>query len=167
MKYLPFENITYKTELKKGEVIKRLSNYIEPEKMIRFPIRNAKTHYEGRVNNHEFEIKRIIDYRNAWLPRIEGTFHKDLEGTIIRVNMRLGFFVIIFMIFWCGAAGLGCIVALTQLFTNSEVHPIAVFATFGMLLFAYVLTMAAFKKESSKSKKDLEKLFEASIIDEK
>jgi len=35
----------------------------------------------------------------------------------------------------------------------------------GMLLFVYILTIAAFKYESSKSKKDLKTLFEAEMIE--
>jgi hypothetical protein len=36
---------------------------------------------------------------------------------------------------------------------------------FGMLIFAYALTMGAFKYESNKSKKDLQTIFEADIIE--
>jgi hypothetical protein len=37
---------------------------------------------------------------------------------------------------------------------------------FKMLIFAYVLTMCGFKYESNKSKKDLQTMFEAEIIEE-
>jgi hypothetical protein len=36
---------------------------------------------------------------------------------------------------------------------------------FGMLIFAYVITMGGFKFESNKSKKDLQALLEAEIIE--
>ncbi len=78
--------------------------------------------------------------------------------------MRLHIFVIVFLCFWCGSVGLGCIAILTKSFGNSEFNP-ATLIPFGMLLFAYGLTMGAFKFESNKSKKDLQRIFEADIIE--
>ena len=58
-----------------------------------------------------------------------------------------------------------CVVFLTQALNNSDSNP-AVFIPFGMLLFVYLLTMGGFKFESNKSKKDLQTIFEAEIIEE-
>jgi len=167
MKFLPTENITYKTRFKEEEIINRLSDIIEPEKTFRFGIFSSGStkSYEGQINGQTFNIKRIIGYRNSFLPRIKGIIERDYDGITIKVKMRLHIFVIVFLCFWCSGVGLGCIAILTQSFENSEFNPTTLIP-FGMLLFAYGLTMGGFKFESNKSKKYLQKIFEADIIKE-
>ena len=166
MKFLPTENIIYKTRLKEEEIIRRLSDSIEPEKTFRFGIFSSGTtkSYEGQINGQTFDIKRIISYRNSFLPRINGIIERDFDGMTIKVKMRLHIFVIVFLCIWCGGVGLGCIAFLTQAFSKSEFNP-ATLIPFGMLIFVYALTMGSFKYESNKSKKDLRTIFEADIIE--
>lgn len=164
MNYLPYENITYKTRLTEDELIKRLEENTEPKKLLRFGILGigkTKT-YEGDINRQEFSIQRIIWYRNSFLPRITGTMLSELHGTRIDVKMRLHPWVIIFSWFWCSCVGLVCIGILTQAFDNSVFSLIP----FGMLLFYYTMTMGAFKFESVPTKKALQKLFDAEMIEE-
>lgn len=166
MKFLPTENITYKTRLKEDEIIRRLSDCIEPEKIFRLGILSSGStkSYEGQINGQTFSIKRIISYRNSFLPRINGVIERDFDGLTIKVKMRLHIFVIVFLCIWFGLVGLACIAFLTQTLSSSEINPAALIP-FGMLLFAYLLTMGGFKFESNKSKKDLQRIFNAEIID--
>jgi hypothetical protein len=162
MKYLPIENIIFKTSLKEDEIIRRLSDCIEPEKTFRFSVFSSSSaqSYEGQINGSSFTINRIIGYRNSFLPRINGVIERDLDGLTIKVKMRLHIFVIVFLCIWCG----GCIAFLIQAFDNSAFNQ-ATLIPFGMLIFIYALTMGGFKYESYKSKKDLQALFEADIIE--
>ncbi len=166
MRFLPTESITYKTKLKEEEIFRRLSELIEPEKAFRFGIfgRGSTKPYEGRISSRKFDIKRIINYRNSFLPRINGIVEKDYDGINIKVKMRLHTFVIVFMCCWWGVAGFACIAFLKQSLGTSDFSP-ATLIPFCMLLFAYLLTMGAFKVESNKSKMDLQKIFEADIIE--
>lgn len=166
MKFLPTENITYKTRLKEDEIIKRLSDFIEPEKTFWFGMfnRSSTKSYEGQIKGQRFNIKRIIKYRNSFLPRINGVIERDFDGLTIKVKMRLHIFVIVFLCIWCGGVGLGCIALLKQALNNSDIN-LATLIPFGMLMFAYLLTMGGFKFESNKSKRDLQTIFEAEIID--
>ena len=166
MKFLPTENITYKTRLKEEELMRRLSEFIEPEKTFRFGNFRSdyRKPYEGQINGHTFNIKRIISYRNSFLPRIYGIIERDFDGMTIKVKMRLHIFVIVFLCVWCGGLGLGCIAFLTQAFSKSDFN-LATLIPFGMLIFVYALTMGGFKHESNKSKKDLQAIFEADKIE--
>ncbi len=153
--------------MKAEEIIRRLSDNIEPEKTFRFSVfgSGSTKSYEGQINGQTFSIKRIIGYRNSFLPNINGNMERDFNGMIIKVKMRLHIAVLIFLCIWCGGVGLACIAFLTQALGNSE-FSFAAIIPFGMLLFAYALTMGGFKYESNKSKKDLQAMFEADIIEE-
>jgi len=164
VKFLPIENIVYKTKLKEDEIIERLSDFIEPRKTFRFRIfgSDSMKSYEGQITGQTFDIKRIIGYRNSFLPRINGTIKRDYDGTAIEVKMRLHIFVIIFLCVWCGFA---CMVFLTQVLSSPQFNSVTL-TTMGALIFVYAMTMGGFKFESNRSKKDLQTLFEAEIIKE-
>jgi hypothetical protein len=167
MKYLPTENITFKTELTEKEIINRLSDLIQPAKTFRFGIfsPSSSKSYEGLINGQTFDIKRIISYRNSFLPRINGIIERDVDGSRIKVKMRLHTFVTVFLCIWCGGAGFACVAFLSQAFRNSKFNPGALIPL-GMLIFVYGLVMAGFKYESSKSKQYLRSIFEADVIEE-
>lgn len=167
MKFLPIENLTFRTKLSKSEIIGRLAGNIEPERIFRFSMFSGKSSksYEGQIKGDSFDIKRIITYRNSFLPRITGVMETDSYGMTIKVKMRMHILVIFFICFWCGGVILAGVFILTNSFDGSAFNPAAL-GPFGMLLFAYGLTIGGFKYESGKSKKDLQKIFEAEMIEE-
>jgi hypothetical protein len=165
MPWLPFENITYRTKLSPEEVLYRLEQVMQPSKPFHIIglFRRSEAHqYEGSFNENSFNIIRLIAYRNSFLPRIKGVIKKDISGTLIEVNMRLHPFVLAFLCIWMGGVTLACLSILPTLFSGKDVGS-TMFIPFAMLLFAYLLSTGAFKVESGKSKKDLAKLFDASI----
>jgi hypothetical protein len=164
---LPFEDITYKTRLKEDEVIKRLSDFIEPPKTNRFGTLGVGSvrPYEGKIDGEEFTIRRIVEHRNSFLPKINGTIEKDYVGTIVRVKMRIDRFVVVFMVVWLGGVGVALTSFVTDAIDNAEFNP-SVFVLSGMFLFGCVLALGGFKSESIKSKKQLKELFEAEIVEE-
>ena len=167
MKFLPAENIIYKTRLKPKEIIKRLADSIEPAKTFRFRLfgSNSAKAYEGQINGQAFEIKRIINYRNSFLPRITGSIEQEYDGTTVKVKMRLHVLVLGFLCIWCCVVGFFCISILSFIVRSRE-FSLPTLIPFGMLLFAYVLTLASFKYESKKSKKDFEAMLETEAIEE-
>lgn len=163
MKYLPFERIVYRTNLSQEEIIKRLSEFVEPKKFsfIRNPIKD----YEGSVDADSFDISRAITYRNSFLPQIYGSIQKINYGTEIQVTMSLNGFVLLFTIVWCLIASVSFVIVLMKGIIDKAIS-VEFFIPLIMLLFIYGLTMAGFKIESKKSKEYLRKTFEAEIIKE-
>ncbi|SHM19843.1 hypothetical protein SAMN05444360_1099 [Chryseobacterium carnipullorum] len=159
MKYLPFERIIYRTNLSEQEIITRLSGFVEPKK---FGFgRTSSKEYEGFINNNCFEINRMINYRNSFLPQIKGTIQKGNYGTQIEVTMKLHVFVFVFLLFWCGFV----MFFLISLCLVQQKISVFFLVPVGMLLFVYALTMFGFKTESKESKEFLKKSFESEIID--
>lgn len=161
MNFLPFENITYKSRLNENDIIDRLIEVTEPEKTFRFGKKgNGKTkYYEGQINGRTFAIRRIIDYRNSFLPKISGVIFHDNNETTIKVKMRLNVYVIIFLCFWCVFLSSFFIIDLI----NQAQFDSSTLSSIGMIFFAYLLTTMGFKLESNKSIDDLQEIFKAKI----
>jgi hypothetical protein len=163
MKYLPFERITYKTNLSEKEVLTRLSGFVEPKK---FGLgKNYIKEYEGTVNNNSFEISRVIQYRNSFLPQINGRIQNENNGTQIQVTMSLHAFVFFFLIVWWSFALIFFIGVSLRAIREKEIS-VELFLPLGMLLFVYALTMIGFKSESKQAKEYLRRSFDAEIINE-
>lgn len=161
MKYLPFEHLIYKTDLSEKEAIKKLSDCIETKRSGFIFNRTSTKEYEGFIDGNSFEINRIIKNRNSFLPQITGTIQNNTYETQIEIKMRLSWFVLVFMIFWCSFVMLFLVVFLAIAFTQAGKISGGIFIPVSMLAFAYLLTMFGFKSESKKSKEDLKKIFEA------
>lgn len=167
MKYLPFEDIVYKTKLNCDEVVRQLSTVIVPERTL-FQI--FKTFdddtYHGQVNTDSFKIYPAINGRNSFLPIIIGEIQPTSFGSQIHIKMRMHFVVIVFMIVWCSIPILGSIESFIKSFNSGRFNP-AVFIPFICFpLIGYLVTMYAFKSKSIHCKNHLQNLFDAEIIKE-
>jgi hypothetical protein len=163
-KFLPIENLTYKSRLSKEDVLKNLSDNIENEKSFRFGVYNQaySKPYIGKIVGNTFEIKRAITYRNSFLPIIRGEVSADYVGTKILVKMKPHTFVIFFMSIWLGGISIGCLATLYALF--SQKFDPSLLIPFGMLFFGIALFYGAFKSESKTSIEDLKRILEAEIV---
>jgi len=150
MKYLPFEKYIFETSLSPEEVFKRISENIEPERTFRFQMlgNNYNKPYEGKIEGRNFRLKRLISYRNSFLPVLIGTVEPTLNTTYIKFRMRLIHFVLGFMILWMTIIFIVTISMLLMGLSNGFKPPMLIPAV--MLAFGYLLTTLAFKYESKK-----------------
>ena len=164
MKYLPFENIIFKTKLNSKEISKRLNEITEPKSFFRIPVFfRDHQQYEGVIGDNIFTINRIINYRNSFLPIIKGTIQEGHQKTKIFIQMRPHLVAIIFMLIWFGVSILICTsIFITMLFEANFTALAAI--PFGILILSYVIILGGYNYESNKSIKYLAKLFEAEII---
>ena len=169
-KLLPFEKLVYHSTLRKEELIVHLQNEIEAEKTFSFGARKSSYSkpYIGKTYLNRFEIKKVVNYRNSFLPVIKGEIKEGINGAKIDVKMGLADFVKAFMILWLGGVSLGCIGALYSLIFTNTVNADAgffMFIPFVMLLLGLAMVSFGFKTESQKSIKDLEEILQAKIIE--
>lgn len=101
MRLLPYESFTIQSQEPLSNIIEKLNAQIEDSKVILRPFSSHHALYKGTISSSGFEIRRIIHYRNSFLPNIRGRFDSSSDGTFIRITMRLHPFVTVFLLFWC------------------------------------------------------------------
>ena len=99
MKLLPYEIFTVETREPLPSVVDRLAAQIEAPR-IRWGFSRDHKPYQGTISETGFEIRRIIHYRNSFLPKIRGQFEATPQGTLVRIKMGLYPFVTAFLLFW-------------------------------------------------------------------
>ena len=170
-KYLPYENFIISSRLPLAEVRKRLADNVQPKRTFRltaFGNSHGKP-YEGQIFADSFSISRIINYKNSFLPVVNGQISTFLGKTEIHVKMRVPTSVLIFTLLWLGIVGLVClgiiIMGIIQFNTIAQngFSPM-ILIPFVMFLFGCILTSAAFKAESKRSRQFLERLWEAQEV---
>lgn len=163
-KFLPAENIEYRTKLSKEEVIRMLQDNIELQKSFGFWDNHTiySKPYIGVVTDQYFKVTRAINYRNSFLPEIKGEIVQDGGSTRIKVTMKPVSFVIAFMIVWFGGTLMACIAVIFAALTR-EFNP-AFLIPFVMLVFGVILVLVGFKKESKRSIDDLKDILRADIV---
>ncbi|WP_139256376.1 hypothetical protein [Flavisolibacter ginsengisoli] len=146
------------------QVVSLLQNNIIPRSRDIFRSNTNTTRpYEGYIVHNTFEVSRIIQYRNSFLPIIKGQVYRENEGSRIHVKMKLHSVVAGFMLVWMSGVTLALIAVFIKMLVHKKFEP-AIFFVLLMLLFGYGLTLGGFKYESNKSKMFLAQLLEANCI---
>ena len=92
----PFRKFEFSTLMSPARAGAVLQKIVEPNKTFRSPFSRKHRCFEGSVDGDHFKINRIINYRNSFLPIIEGTFRPEPPGTIVTLNMRMIWPVVVF-----------------------------------------------------------------------
>lgn len=167
-KILPSKSLVYHSLLTKEDLLERLRDAIETERLHDLNSRNKMESkpYFGEIQNGSFNIRRVINYKNSFLPQISGVISEDINGTQIKVEMKLMNFVKFFMIIWFSFCVFFVLIfLLVFLFdknSNSE-RGFSIIVPLLMLVFASFLVSSGFESESEKSVKDLEEILKAKI----
>lgn len=161
MKLLLSEKLTLHTSLSQTEVLKKLSYNIESSGMFLEKLESSKS-FEGCISYDSFTIKRIINYRNSFLPIIKGELNETDNGTQISLIMKPDPGIVQFMLIWLAGIILGIVVILFAGFTK-EGSDYAVLIPCGMLAIGIGLITVGFNTERAKAKTKLIEILEAEI----
>lgn len=153
MKWLPHHRFEIVSPLDRQAALDVMRAHTEPEKLFRMGWPNSANdkRFEGTVSGDGFHVRRIIGYRNSFLPVIDGTIHAGASGTRIEVQMRMFIFVYAFCAIWI-------VGALTAMFAGERIGLIIAPA---LLLFLWAMTMAGFWLEAGKQERTLREIFKA------
>lgn len=163
---MPYENYTIRTNLTISEVRQRFIDNIEPLKIFRFSFLKPVSEkiFEGKFDGSNFEIARIIHYRNGFKPIIYGAISEGDNESVMSIKMRLSSFVLLFHILilsvWC-LMFVGLVIPIVNA-GRSLNDSIAAFGfMFIILVLFYTTSICFFKYESFKARRILAEIFEA------
>ena len=172
MVYLfPYHQSLLKTRLSPQEITERLEEVTGQPKSFRQRLKPREKEYgtsvfSGEVHPKHFKLRRIIDYRNSFLPVISGEIVKDFNHTHVYLTFRLSTFVYIFDALWLGSVLLVNIIIIYMYFTlDKPSFTLPALIPVFMLLFGYLLSVIPFTYEVNKAKKILMKLWEAEEVE--
>lgn len=167
-KLLPYENYTIESPLTADQVlIKLLDKTLTPQEYVSesdkrvfsFGLKSWSKPYWGYIRNDNFELERLITYRNFGNPKIFGLIKRGKNCTAVEITMRPEGF-------WLGFVSLcllgflyALVVSTIQSIKANEMQP-GVLVASGLFVFAYLLLLVSFKAEAVKSRKFLSDLLE-------
>ncbi len=160
---LPYEAYTLTTSLSPKEVCKRIADNTGPQRT--FASFFSRTNepqkpYEGFVTDNSFTIKRVISYRNSFLPVIKGQVFIIANKTRINVDMRITYWVLLFvfaamLFFVAGSLAM-------NFFFSPQVDNFFLRHIYWLIPILFTLTIVvSFKIESRIAKRFLAELLEA------
>lgn len=85
----PFRKFDFSTRMSTEHAARVLEAIVEPPRKWGWPTSAKRGYFEGRVAGGRFKIHRIVYYRNSFIPIIHGNFRREGLGTIVTLNMRL------------------------------------------------------------------------------
>ncbi len=163
MNLLPNQRFAIQTSRPLPAVITALENHVEAPRMRWGFSRDDHAPYAGLVTPTGFEVRRIIHYRNSFLPQIKGRFESGPLGTTVHITMGLHPLVLAFLLMWSTPwLGLGLpILVFGVLSGNAPIEmalmplvPIAFFAVVGF----------TFRYESNRSRQDLSDIIQGQTL---
>jgi hypothetical protein len=130
----PFRKFEFSTPMTPAQCASVLLEIVEPFKTFRWASSGTDRYFEGWLEGDHFKIRRIISGRDSFLPIVQGRFRDEGTGTIVRLNMRMTWLV---MIFWLGL----------MLFPFVGFVGSGSLGLIGMLIFMYFLASVCFANE--------------------
>jgi hypothetical protein len=158
MSILPYERLTIETTLTVEDAQRRLAEAVEPRKYARWTFQTGSKPFEGSITGEQFQISRVISYRNSFLPQISGRIRQGPQGATIEATLALHVVVMIFMAVWLLGVGCAGLVAVSSVFSASRFEPMGLIPI-GMFVFGVLLCTLGFKFEAEKAKSQLRQLF--------
>jgi hypothetical protein len=162
MNLLPSRKLIIHTQLTPQQCREKLqacTATANPDSMLQPQAGSAK--FIGYVYGNGFKIRRIINYRNAFVPVITGQIKPLATGTEIAITIKPIAIVTVFMGLWLGILSFAFIGALISGIIKQNVPP-AIFIMPLMLLGGGSIMYFGFNTEYHQAKKALTETFKSS-----
>lgn len=160
---LPYKRIVFESSLSQAEASRRLKLEVANRRLGLQWFERRTEQFEGTVSEADFQIHRIIRYRNSFLPMITGRFIALDQGVRIEVKMKLHVVVLLFSLVW-----LEGIVSYVMVWGSTQVMAgrieIATALPLAMMLFFLLLVTMMFRIEANKASTLLREIFAAQQV---
>ena len=164
MKIIPLEKLILVTEFPKLKVIEQLNSIVSPRQNLIFTNKNIdkEKKFEGSFFGDNFNITRIINYKNSFNPEIIGKISDRLNIVEIEIELKPTLIVQIFMLLWLFGVSFAFIAILIGAIIGEGPIYICIFPLI-MFFMAFRIFNYGFSTESEKAKKDLIEVLHAKI----
>ncbi|MBE9041442.1 hypothetical protein IQ235_11685 [Oscillatoriales cyanobacterium LEGE 11467] len=154
MKLLPSDTFTVTTQQPLESVLDRLAAQIEAPQKFRWKRPRHHRPYAGTLSESGFEIRRIIHYRNSFLPNICGRFESSGEGTIVRIQQSLHPIITVFSLFWLSTWYSIAIPVCLSGWLSEDIG-VEMLLPLGMPIVVFFIFGCAFRWEADRSRREL------------
>ncbi len=158
MNLVPFKRLTLHINLPPDKAAVRLARAIDPDAGGRISAAHPPARYQGYTDGRHFQIRRVLNYQNFFLPTVNGAIFADesagANGALIHVTIAPRFTTLLMV------AAYAFITA--QIFIQGF-QEAALIPAVGISLFGYVLLVAGFRTEAIKAEAFLEDVFHGHI----
>ena len=158
MGLLPYEELRVETKLNAGDVKVMLSSVLEPPK----GSGDASAHqpFRGAVEGDAFRIRRVIGYRNWFLPVVEGAIKPESEGSVVEVKMVLSRPAFMLTVVWLGFSFSTLMLAVVSM-AGKGAYNLSFIPPLTLFILGYGICMVGFKAEAANAKTCLKGLLGA------
>ncbi|MEL3907006.1 MAG: hypothetical protein P1P65_08305 [Treponema sp.] len=145
-----------KTEKTKNEVLQIIRDNTRIKNTV-LDISKGDKYFEGKIFEDSFKIRRIMRYRNSFLPIIIGKIEETDSGSKIKIKMRMNGFVIGFISLWFTVVIISCIAMFLAMLLSTFNRPSG-FIPFIMFFFGILIVIIPNKIEVKKGQEKLQAL---------
>ncbi len=150
MKIFPYYKMVIKHSKTADEIYNVMSNQVEPCKL--FGSRTSTKLFCGTCNKESFTLRRIIQYRNSFLPIIHGEIHS--KEVIITMKMHEAITILVAV--WLIGASMGSLFTIFAIFFSPFRWDYLI--ALSILPLGFLLIYFGFWKEVKIAEKELRKL---------
>jgi len=165
MRFIPYEDFTYDTELSENEILKRLNDVIGQDRMFHLNLSGdgKERLYEGKIIDRQFDVKRVGQFsRNSIQPNISGFVYEEDQRTHINLNIFPNFVVVIYFFIVFGIL-MTCLISTLIKINNDSFDFWQFLVLISLTLSLYAIALGAFKYVARKIRREFAEIFECKI----
>lgn len=154
---LPYLEGSIKSEKSPEEIARILKSITDSQKSLLR--RDTKAEFTGEVTPAGFKVVSNINYRNSFLPVIEGRVRTEEDASLIEIKMRLHPLVRVFLLFWFGMVSFFVLLGIADIIMSGFHVALRLFLPAGGLFtLAYLMVRGGFYLPARKAMERLENL---------
>lgn len=157
---IPYERMTLETSLKDTEIKRRLSGYVAPVVSYMVQIKLSDKPFKGKVTSDGFEMMRVVNGRNSWLPLVIGKVESTTNVSYLNIKMRMHLVPLIVTILIIGMASLMGIHNVLFAISTGIRKWEDIIIPWGFVFIVYIYSTVVFQTEASYVKDFMTKLLQ-------
>jgi hypothetical protein len=156
---VPYRSFEIVSTLPREVAVARINGIVEPHSSLIATFVRTNKLFAGEVSSDRFKVRRIISYRNAMLPVIEGLFEAAPSGSRLRIMMRPAHWITGF--FALSLGGMTILFLLSVLGLRSSTHGVVGLSWTLPLAIVYGFGAIGFNLEANRARPLLEEALRA------